>query len=213
MKYFNNKNRLFFYFFTLFFSETYFTQTAQCPEIIKNNFYIIQTLPPDNYFRFSKCFICSSYNKNKATSTSKSIDLQGFVCLFSNKIYIFNDTDNCIKNYFNLPELENIYLNLLIKTLEKKIEYYIYFFGNNKHINFFRYIFNITEKKNYPISINEFDIKIENPTNFNCQIYDLKGDLICFYIIESNIFAKIFYINKNSNTSIKLSGMIKLYSC
>lgn len=196
MKYFLYKHSLFNYILILLLFYLITNNDYSCPNQIIEKFYIIEALPYNLSFRFSDCFICTSYKKNnKSTNTqitSSKQYIKSYICLFTQQIYEFVNMTNC-KNRKDLNSfLNGSYYNLLINYDDCKLNYFIYFMGINNSINFVYSSFDISSSNFDLIKSQIIDIKVEDPKDISCQIDQKEDKFVCFYFIDSYINVKKF---------------------
>ena len=133
-----------------------------------------------------------------------------YMCLFNNTIYEFSNPGSCNKEFNLSKDLKGCYYNMLAyENNYKKLDYFLIYVGENKHIKILYYSFIFSSEDNYLNKSLEINNKIiENPNALSCQLFIIDDyQLICFYIIKPNLYAEIFDINNNltSNNTVKTS--------
>ena len=145
-----------------------------CPQEIIKYTWLLDIFGQHEFFRFSQCFFCIAYNRryeqplsvNRYLSTYPPYNEKRFLCLFNNKVYEFNNTNNCTNEFDLSSNLTGYYYNFLINEdiYNNKLDYFICFVGNNKFIHLFHYSFIYESEKNIYLKskiIN--DLIVENP--------------------------------------------------
>ena len=164
---------------------------------------MIKLLGPNEFLRFSECFLCFSYLKNDGSYNY----VKRYLCLLNKKIYEFDTSDNYTNEFDLSNEIQSCYYNLLIDSTHEKLNYFISYIGKNNHLNIFSYSFTYYWENN---SLNEFieinDTIIYNQKSYTCQIDISNNELICFYILKPKLYAEIFDLDnfkskKKQNTS------------
>ena len=196
MKYFLYKHSLFNYILILLFFYLFENNDYSCPNQIIEKFYIIETLPYNLSFRFSDCFICTSYRKNNISTSTRNTNFKQYIkshiCLFTQQIYEFDNITNC-KNRKDLNSyLNGSYYNLLINYDDFKLNYFIYFMGINNSINFIYSSFNISSSNFDLIQSQIIDVKVEDPKDISCQIDKNEDKFVCFYFFDLGVNVKKF---------------------
>ena len=196
----------FLFIFVILFLKIYIIKN-DCPQEIKNNSFLLNGLNQGEFFRFSQCFFCITYQRRdevsiydvkRYLSASQSLFNENrYLCLFNNKVYEFNNINNCTNEFDLSSNLTGYYYNFLINDENyHKLDYFICFVGNDKYIHLFQYSFIYESEENIYINskiIN--DSKVENPRSLSCQIF--YEYLICFYFVKPYLYAEIFDFNDN----------------
>ena len=204
----------FLFIFIILFLKIFIIKN-DCPQEIINNTWILDRLNHGEFFRFSQCFFCMAYNrgyrepiyeKRYLSFSYPPFNENRYLCLFDNKVYEFNNINNCTNEFDLSSNLTGYYYDFLINDENYGIlDYFICFVGSNKYIHLFHYSFNFESEENIYIKskiIN--DSKVENPRALSCQIFKYFEYLICFYFVKPYLYAEIFDIYDNF-TSINKS--------
>ena len=191
-------------FFVFLLFHLIIVNCSSLPKEIEDNLIMIYYLQFKEFFRFSQCFFCLPYTNTKKEGII-TLYYSRYLCILNNVIYEFSNP--LYYNTFKLSDnLTRCYYDILAIEELEELKYFIIFIGKNKHINFFQYSYIYKNNENKYIQSNEIShIKIQDPKTLSCQVYNKDEKLICFYIIETILYAEIFDIKNNLQSINKTS--------
>ena len=112
--------------------------------------------------------------------------------MIENYLYEFFGFNDCIYKFDLSQNLTGKYYNLLTYNNNNEINYIISYIGQNNFIYFFHYQLNSNNIQ--LISNNIYNKAIKSKNNLSCKIF--YSELICFYIINSYLYAQIFNVTE-----------------